>query len=72
MINPPRPQNYGYAPVTLQFPPNTYPVLYSDITANCQNAAEVSAGGGEDINGILGSIPAGTDFRPSRQAGQNA
>jgi hypothetical protein len=48
--------------VTLQFSaPSTYPVLYSYITAYCQNAAEVSAGGGEDINGILGSIPAGTD-----------
>jgi hypothetical protein len=48
--------------VTLQFsPPTTYPVLYSYIAAYCQNASEVSGGGGNDIDGTLGSIPAGTD-----------
>jgi len=48
--------------VTLQFsPPTTYPVLYSYISAYCQNASEVSGGGGNDIDGTLGSIPAGTN-----------
>jgi large repetitive protein len=42
-------------------PPTTYSVLYSDLSAFCQNAAEASSGGGSDISGTLNDIPPGTN-----------
>jgi hypothetical protein len=48
--------------LTLSFtPPTTHGLLYGFLTAFCQNASELSAGGGSDINGTLGDIPAGTN-----------
>jgi glucoamylase len=43
-------------------PPTTFSVLYSYISAFCQNADEFSSSsGGTDLNGTLGSIPPGTN-----------
>ncbi len=37
--------------------PTTYPVLYSYLAGFCQNATEVSNGGGSDFTGDVGTIP---------------
>ena len=48
--------------LTLAFtPPATYPLLYTYISAFCQNSAQISGGGGTDINGTANTIPAGTN-----------
>jgi hypothetical protein len=54
--------NVAGTTLTLSYtPPATYPVLYSFISAFCQNASEVSGGGGSDIDGNTPVIPAGTN-----------
>lgn len=40
--------------------PTTYPILYTFISAFCQNASEVSGGGGTDIHGTADTISYGT------------
>lgn len=48
--------------VTLTWtPPQTYSLAYSFISAFCQNATEVTSGGGRDLNGDADNIPPGTN-----------
>jgi|GEM_PF-6381445 len=42
-------------------PPTSYAIAYSYLNAFCQNAAEVSGGGGADSQGTLSNIPPGTN-----------
>jgi hypothetical protein len=54
--------NVAGTTLTLSYtPPTTYPVLYSNLAAFCQNANEASSGGGSDISGTLSVIPPGTN-----------
>jgi hypothetical protein len=42
-------------------PPVTFPILYSYLSAFCQNATEASGGGGSDIQGDADQISPGTN-----------
>jgi hypothetical protein len=59
--------------LTLGFtPPTTFPVLYSYITAFCQNASQVSGGGGEDLdnnNNLAANATSGSFAIPTQCSG---